>query len=121
MADISIRASELARHWIAAWNAHDLERILVLFAEEVEVSSPGIIKQGINAEGRIKGKEALRAYWTRALAHLPNLHFVLLDVSASPDSVVIRYRNDRDMAICEYLRLNEGGLIVQVAANWLVE
>src|ERR1043166_7032747 len=97
----------LAARWIEVWNARDLEAILALFADEVEMSSPGIIKQGISADGRLKGKGTLRTYWTRVFASLPNLHFELLDVSASPNSVVLRYRNDRGMVICEYLRLND--------------
>ena len=113
-------AQELARRWVEAWNAHDLERVLSFFDEAVQMSSPGIIKQGISADGRLKGKATLRIYWTRVFAALPNLRFELLDVSASPDGVVLRYRNDRDMVICEYLKLNAGGLIVEGAANWPV-
>ena len=33
-------ADALAEHWIAAWNNHDLERILSHYAEDVVFSSP---------------------------------------------------------------------------------
>jgi ketosteroid isomerase-like protein len=33
-------AEEFARSWYAAWNANDLERILSLYADDVELTSP---------------------------------------------------------------------------------
>ena len=29
----------LGREWISAWNSHDLERILALYAEDAEMTS----------------------------------------------------------------------------------
>ena len=85
------------------------------------MSSAGIIRLGINPDGYLKGKDSLRAYWGRALAGLPNLHLSLLDLSVSPDSIVVRFKNDRGHTISEYLRLNAEGKIVQGSANHLVE
>lgn len=33
-------AMKLANEWVAAWNAHDLERILAHYEEFVELTSP---------------------------------------------------------------------------------
>ena len=33
-------AWKLAEHWIAAWNAHDLEQILTHYEEAIELTSP---------------------------------------------------------------------------------
>lgn len=107
----------IARQWIDAWNSRDLDRVLDLYDDAAEMVSAGIIRLGINAAGRVEGKAHLRAYWTRALENLPNLRFDLLDVSVSPDSIVVRYRNDRGQTICEYLRLNGAGRIIQGSAN----
>lgn len=68
----------------------------------------------------MRGKEALRAYWGKALGLLPELHFSLIDLFVSPDSVVVFYANERGQKICEYLRVNDAGLIVQGSANHLV-
>ena len=57
----------------------------------------------------MRGKDALRAYWGKALALLPELHFSLIDLFVSPDSVVVFYENERGKQICEYLRVNAGG------------
>lgn len=110
-----------ARAWIAAWNSRDLERVLALYDDSAEMTSAGIARLGLDARGHLKGKDCLRAYWSRALAGLLNLRFDLLDVSASPDSVVVRYRNERGSTICEYLRTNAEGLIVQGSSNHAIE
>lgn len=84
------------------------------------MASAGIIRLGLSSDGRLKGKDRLRDYWSRALEMLPNLHFELLDLSESPDSVVVRYLNDRGDTVSEYLRLNGAGRIVQGSANHLI-
>ena len=109
----------MARFWIDAWNSRDLDRIMTLYDDKAEMSSLGIIILGINDEGQLKGKKRIRSYWKRALEARPELHFELLDVSTSPDSVIVRYRNDRGATVNEYLRLNAEGRIVQGSANHL--
>ena len=97
----------LGRTWLEAWNARDLERVDLIPA------------MGFDSSGTVRGKDALRAYWGKALALLPELHFALIDLFVSPDSVVVFYENERGKKICEYLRVNAAGLIVQGSANHL--
>ncbi len=109
----------LGREWIAAWNSHDLERILALYAEDAEMTSDRIQALGLDASGTLRGKDKLRAYWSKAFQLLPGLHFDLIDTYASPDSVVVFYQNERGAQICEYLRLDARGKIRQGSANHL--
>ncbi len=113
----AVRLAALGREWIAAWNSHDLERVLALYADDSEMTSDRIPALGFEASGTLRGKDSLRAYWGKALALLPDLHFELIDTYVSPDSVVVFYRNERGAKICEYLRLNAAGKIVQGSAN----
>ena len=115
----AISLAALGRDWIAAWNSHDLERVLALYAEDSEMTSDKIQALGFDASGTVRGKERLRAYWGTALQRLPNLHFELIDVYVSPDSLVVFYQNERGARICEYLRLNDEGKIRQGSANHL--
>jgi ketosteroid isomerase-like protein len=110
----------LGRDWIAAWNSHDLERVLALYAEDTEMTSDRIPALGFDASGTVRGKPTLRAYWSKALSMIPNLHFELIDTYVSPDSVVVFYQNERSKKICEYLRLDAEGKIRQGSANHLV-
>ena len=109
----------LGQDWIAAWNAHDLERVLALYAEAAEMTSDRIVALEFDLSGTVRGKPNLRAYWGKALQLLPGLHFTLIDLFVSPDSVVVVYENARGKKICEYLRLDAEGRIVQGSANHL--
>ena len=115
-------ASDLAalgRTWVEAWNSRDLERVLSLYAEDTEMTSDRIPALGFDASGTVRGKADLRAHWSKALALIVNLHFTLIDTYVSPDSVVVFYKNERGNTICEYLRLDTGGKIMQGSANHL--
>jgi ketosteroid isomerase-like protein len=79
------------RDWIAAWNSHDLERVLALYAEHAEMTSDRIPAFGFDTSGTLRGKDNLRAYWGKALGLLPDLHFTVIDLFVSPDSVVVVY------------------------------
>lgn len=114
-----VHLAALGRDWIAAWNSHDLERVLALYAEDSEMTSDRIPAMGFDPSGTLRGKDNIRTYWAKALTLLPNLHFELIDTYVSPNSVVVFYQNERGARICEYLRLNAAGKIVQGSANHL--
>ena len=109
----------LGRDWIEAWNSRDLERILALYAEDSAMTSDKIQMLGFDSSGTLRGKPNLRAYWGKALQLVPGLHFELIDLFVSPDSVVVFYANERGGRICEYLRVDAEGRIVQGSANHL--
>ena len=109
----------LGREWIAAWNSRDLERVLTLYAEDAEMTSDKIQAFGFDSTGTLEGKAKLRTYWGKGLELLPDLHFTLIDLFISPDSMVVFYANERGTRICEYLRLDAAGKIVQGSANHL--
>jgi ketosteroid isomerase-like protein len=113
------RLTALGKEWIAAWNARDLERVLTLYSEDTEMTSALIPALGFDASGTVHGKDRLRAYWSTALRRLPDLHFDLIDLFVSPDSLVVFYANERGQKICEYLRLDAEGRIRQGSANHL--
>jgi ketosteroid isomerase-like protein len=110
----------LGKQWVDAWNSHDLERILALYSDDSEMTSDKIPLLGLDPTGTLRGKDRLRQYWSKGLQLIPNLHFTLIDVYVSPDSLVVFYENERGAKICEYLRLNADGKIRQGSANHLV-
>jgi ketosteroid isomerase-like protein len=109
----------LAREWIALWNSRDLERVLTLYSDDFEMTSDRIVALGFDASGTLRGKDRVQAYWAKALTLIPDLHFELIDSYVSPDSVVVFYQNERGARICEYLRLDGEGKIMQGSANHL--
>ena len=106
-----------AQQWCDAWNSRDIERILALYADDCVMASPKIVAAGIDPRGRVAGKAALRAYWQGALARQPDLHFTVLAAYAAPNRLVIGYRNQVGLEVCEYLHYGPDGLIAQAAAH----
>jgi hypothetical protein len=89
--------------WLRAWNAHDLDAVLHHFADDVVFSSPvaGRLLEG--SDGVVRGKAALRAYWTEGLRRIPDLRFELVGVYTGVDTIVINYRNQRGGLVNEVL------------------
>jgi ketosteroid isomerase-like protein len=110
-------AVRFAGEWIAAWNSHDLERILSHYTEDFEMSSPVIVRLMGEPSGTLQGKAAVRDYWAKALARNPDLRFELLEVYCGATSVVIRYRGHRG-ASAEVFWFNEAGKVYRAAAHY---
>lgn len=88
-----------AEEWIASWNAHDVERVLLHYASDIVFLSP--IAQQRLGHGRVVGTEALRNYWVRALADLPDLRFEMIDLLVGHECLTILYRNERGRRAAE--------------------
>jgi ketosteroid isomerase-like protein len=63
------------RHWIDAWNAHDVEAVVSAFSVDAVFTSP--LAAQVTGHGRISGIDDLRRYWTEALGCAPDLRFDL--------------------------------------------
>lgn len=109
-------ARELAAEWVAAWNSHDLERIFSHYADTFEMRSPLIAERGFSADGVLRGKPAIRPYWSAGLAASPPIRFELLDVYAGADTVVIHYRSVGRRLVTEVLELDASRRIVRGSA-----
>lgn len=82
---------DLARAWLDAFNARDLERLLALYDEAAIHTSPKLRAQKPETNGEIRGKAALRAWWADAMNRLPGLHYAGKHLSAGEDRVVMEY------------------------------
>ena len=84
-------AREFAQEWVDSWNSHNLDRIMSHYAEDFEMTSPFIATVMQEPSGTLKGKENVRAYWSKALERLPDLHFEMIEVLVSVDSITLYY------------------------------
>ncbi len=112
------QAWELARHWVAAWNAHDLDLIMTHYDEAVELTSPVAARLLGKADGKVVGKTNLRAYFQRGLEAYPDLHFQLEDVLWGLNSVVLYYTNQKETRTAEFMELSANGAVMRVVANY---
>lgn len=104
--------------WVGAWNAHDLERILGHFTEDVTFTSPVAANIVAGSDGVIQGKQALREYWREGLRLLPDLQFDIKGIYLGVDTVVINYRNQRGGLVSEVL-VFDGALVVKGYGTYL--
>jgi len=113
-------AMRFAREWIAAWNSHDLERILAHYEDDFEMSSPIIPVLAGEPSGRLRGKGPVGAYWSKALGKTPDLHFDLVTVLAGVDSVTLYYRGHRGLS-AEVLHFSASGKVRAAFAHYAVD
>lgn len=103
-----------AEEWEAAWNAHDLDRILAHYSMDVVFRSQKAMR--LTGQGEIFGREALRLYWAKALTQQKDLSFVVVDVFQGHGMMVISYLNQRGILAAETLRFGPDGLVVEASA-----
>lgn len=111
-------AWNLANHWIAAWNNHDLDAIMTHYDDAVELTSPVAAKLLGAPDGRVVGKANLRAYFQRGLDAYPELRFGLEDVLWGVNSVLLCYTNQKGTRTGEFLELSAAGKVTRVVANY---
>lgn len=97
---------EFSRAWSTAWNRRDVEAVLAHFHDDVIFTSPVAAELLPGTAGVVRGKAALREYWTRALAALPEVHFDVVAVYRGQSVLVINYRNERGRLVNEVLEFD---------------
>ncbi|MBI3225481.1 MAG: nuclear transport factor 2 family protein [Mycolicibacterium cosmeticum] len=110
--------SDFAQRWVDAWNDHDVEAVLAHFHEDVVFTSPVAERVVPGSGGVVRGKQALREYWIRALAQLPDLCFEIVGVYQGVSTVVINYRNHRGQLVNEVL-IFDGDLVREGHGTYL--
>jgi predicted ester cyclase len=111
-------AWSLANHWVAAWNAHDLDLIMTHYEDAIELVSPVAASLLGTPDGKVAGKPNLRAYFQRGLEAYPELHFRLGDVLWGINSIVLYYTNQKGTRTGEFMELSATGKVVRVVANY---
>ena len=110
-------ADNFAKEWIDAWNSHDLDRILAHYSDDFVMSSPLIAQVANKLSGTLQGKQAIRAYWRRALERAPKLRFELLTTLLGANSVVLYYRGVCGVS-AEVFFFDASGKVVEAAAHY---
>jgi hypothetical protein len=112
------QALDFAHEWVAAWNAHDLERVLSHYTEDFEMSSPFIVSFTGEPSGTLKGRAQVGAYWRTALERIPNLRFELLEVFTCVNSITIYYKAVLGKLATEIFFINQEGKVYKALAHY---
>jgi ketosteroid isomerase-like protein len=108
-------ASAYATEWAEAWNNRDIEHVLAQFHEDVEFTSPTAL--AVMGVPTVRGKAALREYWTKALSQITSLRFTLDRVvwDGAQRELAIIYTaeiNGKAKRVSENLRFNDARQMV---------
>ena len=105
----------LGRAWLDAFNAHDVERLIALYADDCTHTSPKIRALHPETGGKLVGKAALRTWWTDAIKRLPGLRYELVRLTANDERVVLEYLrhapNEAPMPVAEAFDVREGRIV----------
>lgn len=111
-------AWKFANHWVAAWNAHDLDSIMSHYDDAIELTSPVAAQLLGVPEGKVVGKTTLRTYFQLGLEAFPQLRFHLEDVLSGVNSVVLYYKNHKGTQSAEFMELSASGGVARVVAHY---
>lgn len=108
------QAQAFADEWAEAWNVRDVERVLAHFADDVTFTSPTAL--AVMGVATLRGKQALRDYWNKALARIATLRFTVDRVLWDPDGreLAIVYASEIDgrrRRVSESLTFGADGLV----------
>jgi ketosteroid isomerase-like protein len=108
-------SERFAAAWAEAWNARAIESVLEHFREDVVFTSPTAL--AVTGSPTVRGKAALRAYWTTALARIGSLRFtvdrVLWDPARRELAIIYMSAIDgRSRRVSENLTFDERGAVV---------
>ncbi len=109
-----MEAQEFAKDWEAAWNSHDLDRILSHYSENIVFRSAKA--KALVGTGELRGRSALSHYWQKALSNQPNLRFRVTRVHSGQEMLVISYQNHRGVRAAETLEFGPDGKVVRASA-----
>jgi ketosteroid isomerase-like protein len=105
----------IAQQWFAAFNAHDLEKLLSLYDDNAQHFSPKLKIRRPETNGFVTGKAALRDWWQDAFDRLPSLHYKVTSLTANDQRVFMEYvrkvDGEEDMLVAEVLEINDGKIL----------
>jgi ketosteroid isomerase-like protein len=105
----------IARQWLSAFNQHNLEKLLELYAQDAVHYSPKLKLRHPDTNGLIKGKENLRIWWKDAFERLPTLQYKATSLTSNSQRVFMEYvrlvEGEESMLVAEVLEINDNLIV----------
>ena len=112
------QAKDLVTRWLEAANTHDVEKILSFYADTAELESPVVVTLLKEPSGRIKGKQALREYFSKGVTAYPHMSLQLIEAAWGVSSVTAWYANHKGTRTSAYLELDGTGKITRNVTHY---
>jgi hypothetical protein len=111
-------AKAFASDWIEAWNAHDLDRVMSHYDDNVEYFSAFVAKLTGTTTGMLQGKEKVKEYLAKGLEAYPDLYFEFHKVFIGVASITLQYKSVNNLIAAEVFELNDKGLAIRVQCHY---
>ena len=112
----------VARRWLAAFNAGDVEAVVELYAEDAVHESPKVRKTMPGSGGKLEGKAAMREWWQQALERQPGITYELTALTSDQSRAVIEYirraPGEEPLAVAEAFEVRQGKIVHSVVYHF---
>ena len=107
--------ADFATGWADAWNRRAVEEVLGHFHDDVVFTSPTAL--AVVGTPVVRGKDALRAYWNKAMSGIESLRFTvhraLWDASLNELAIIYTAEiNGRSKRVSENLTFDANGKVI---------
>lgn len=108
---VYVQATNHARSWVAAWNAHDLLAVADHYADDVEYRSDTVASRTRKPDGTLRGKAAMLIHFQEGLRIAPRLRIELVSVFTAPGGYAALYRRENGNRAVHAVTLDAAGRI----------
>lgn len=112
----------MARRWLAAFNAADVDAVVELYAEDAVHESPKIRKTMPGSGGKLIGKAAMREWWKQALGRQPSITYELTALTSDDSRAVIEYirraPGEEPLAVAEAFEVRDGKIVHSIVYHF---
>ena len=102
--------------WEAAWNSHNINKIMGHYANDAVIISP--IAGELLGNPMVKGFDAIKSYFIKGLQAYPELKFKVLDVLYGEKSIVLYYINQNGIKAGEFMQFDADNKIMRMQAHY---
>lgn len=105
----------IGHKWVRAFNAHDVDALVALYADDATHTSPKIRALHPDTGGKLRGKSAIAAWWRDAIQRLPTLRYEATSFTADDNRVFVEYlrkvQGEPDLPVAEVFEVISGKIV----------
>jgi hypothetical protein len=120
--EVSTDPGDVARRWLAAFNAGNVEAVVDLYADDAVHESPKVRTTMPDSGGKLKGKAAMRDWWKQALGRQPGITYDLTALTSDQSRAVIEYvrraPGEEPLAVAEAFEVRDGKIVHSVVYHF---
>jgi hypothetical protein len=112
----------VARRWLAAFNAGDVDSLVDLYADDAVHESPKVRKAMPGSGGKLVGRSAMRDWWQQAFTRLPGMTYELTTLTSNRSRAVIEYvrraPGEEPLRVAEAFEVRDGKIVHSVVYHF---